>query len=105
MLESLLKSAKAAKAEVANLSRAGKDAALIAMADALIAREAEILNANRADLDAAAGTISEVMLDRLRLTPERIGSFFGPGRKVLVDVKGLFSRAEYEGRGYLYWRL
>ena len=72
MLESLLKNAKAAKAEVAALDRARKDAALCAMADALIAHSAGILDANRADLDAAAGTISEVMLDRLRLTPERI---------------------------------
>ena len=72
MLETLLKNAKAAKNEVAALSRAQKDAALCAMADALIAHAAEILEANRADLDAAAGTISEVMLDRLRLTPERI---------------------------------
>ena len=72
MLETLLKNAKAAKPEIAALDRARKDAVLSAMADALIAREAEILRANRADLDAAAGTISEVMLDRLRLTPERI---------------------------------
>ncbi len=72
MLESLLKNAKAAKAEVAALDRARKDAALCAMADALIAHCAGILDANRADLDAAAGQISEVMLDRLRLTPERI---------------------------------
>ena len=72
MLEALLKNAKAAKGEVAALDRAKKDAALLAMADALTAQEAAILEANRADLEAAAGTISEVMLDRLRLTPERI---------------------------------
>ncbi len=72
MLETLLNNAKAAKAEIANLDRARKDAALYAMADTLIARQTEILTANRADLDAAEGTISEVMLDRLRLTPERI---------------------------------
>ena len=72
MLETLLENAKAAKGEVAALDRAKKDAALLAMADALTAQEAAILEANRADLEAAAGTISEVMLDRLRLTPERI---------------------------------
>ena len=72
MLETLLTNAKAARPEVAALTRAQKDAALHAAADALIARQSEILDANRADLDAAAGTISEVMLDRLRLTPERI---------------------------------
>ena len=72
MLETMLQNAKAAKTAVAALTRAQKDAALAAMADALDAHEAEILEANRADLEAAAGTISEVMLDRLRLTPERI---------------------------------
>ncbi len=72
MLETLLENAKAAKPAVAALDSETKNAALHAMADALIAREAEILSANRADLDAAAGTVSEVMLDRLRLTPERI---------------------------------
>ncbi len=72
MLEALLKNAKAAKAEVAVLGTAQKNAALTAMADALTARQAEILSANRADLEAAADTISEVMLDRLRLTEARI---------------------------------
>ena len=72
MLEELLKNAKAAKSSVAALTRAQKDAALLAMADALEARQDAILDANRADLDAAAGRISDVMLDRLRLTPARI---------------------------------
>ena len=30
---------------------------------------------------------------------------FGEGRKVLLDVKGLFDREEYEAAGYIYWRL
>ncbi len=34
-----------------------------------------------------------------------IGSMFGDGRKVLLDVKGLFSRREYEKAGYSYWRM
>ena len=72
MIETMLKAAKAAKEEVAALDTARKNAALNAMADALIAGQTEILSANAADLDAAAGTISDVMLDRLRLTPERI---------------------------------
>lgn len=32
-------------------------------------------------------------------------SFFGEGQKVLLDVKGLLCRADYEKAGYLYWRL
>ena len=31
--------------------------------------------------------------------------FFAPGRKVLLDVKGIFDRGEFENAGYCYWRL
>lgn len=31
--------------------------------------------------------------------------FFGEGQKVLLDIKGLFDRKEYEDAGYSYWRL
>lgn len=34
-----------------------------------------------------------------------IDKLFGDGQKVLVDVKGLFDRKEYEAVGYSYWRL
>lgn len=30
---------------------------------------------------------------------------YGAGKKVLLDVKGIFDRAGYERAGYLYWRL
>lgn len=36
---------------------------------------------------------------------EQIDAMFGEGQKVLVDVKGLLDRAEYETAGYIYWRL
>ena len=72
MIETMLREAKAAKAEVASLPTERKNAALCAMADALLAQQSAILGANSADMDAAKGTISDVMLDRLRLTPERI---------------------------------
>lgn len=36
---------------------------------------------------------------------EQIDAMFGVGQKVLVDVKGLLDRAEYEAAGYIYWRL
>ena len=36
---------------------------------------------------------------------KEVGAFFGGGRRVLIDVKGIFSRSEYEAAGYLYWRL
>lgn len=31
--------------------------------------------------------------------------FFGSGKKVLLDIKGLLNRKEYESAGYSYWRL
>ncbi len=62
-----------AATELALASRAVKDAALGAMADALSAAAPDLLTENRSDVDAAraAGT-AEAMLDRLALTPDRI---------------------------------
>ena len=36
---------------------------------------------------------------------EQIDKFFGEGRKVLLDLKGLLNRSEFEVAGYNYWRL
>ena len=38
-------------------------------------------------------------------TMEEIDRFFGAGQKVLLDLKGLLNRKEYEAAGYSYWRL
>ena len=71
-MKTMLTAAKAAKTEIACLTTEQKNAALCAMADALLANEADILAANALDLEAAKGTVSDVMLDRLLLTPARI---------------------------------
>ena len=71
-MKTMLTAAKAAKQAVAKLTTAEKNAALLAMADSLIACTDAILDANRQDLSAAQDTISTVMLDRLRLTKARI---------------------------------
>jgi glutamate-5-semialdehyde dehydrogenase len=65
--------ARAASHGLALATRAAKDRALHAMADALLAREAEVLAANAEDVDRAeaAGTPPNVV-DRLRLTTERL---------------------------------
>ena len=34
-----------------------------------------------------------------------LDALFAPGPKVLLDLKGLLDRAEYEAAGYRYWRL
>ena len=71
-MKEMLTAAKAAKFEIAKLTTDQKNAALNAMADALVAHEAEILAANAQDMTAAKGTVSDVMLDRLQLTSARI---------------------------------
>ena len=43
--------------------------------------------------------------DFAEMSIKEVGAFFGDGRRVLIDVKGIFSRSEYEAAGYLYWRL
>lgn len=40
-----------------------------------------------------------------KLTLPQIGNLFGNGKKILIDIKGIMNRKEYEDAGYLYWRL
>ena len=81
----LLAAARGAKNEVGQLSTWQKNQALLAMAEALEESRENILAANALDLSAARGNISEVMLDRLRLTPERIVAM----ARGIRDVVGL----------------
>lgn len=39
------------------------------------------------------------------LSMEDINALYGEGKKIMLDLKGLLSRKEYENAGYLYWRL
>ena len=71
-MKQMLMAAKAAKLEVSQLSAEKKNAALEAMAAALLGDIDEILAANAQDMDAAKGQVSNVMLDRLLLTQSRI---------------------------------
>ena len=68
----MLTAAQAAKMEIAQLTTDQKNAALLAMAQALLDNQDLILEANAQDMEAAKGTVSDVMLDRLQLTPARI---------------------------------
>jgi glutamate-5-semialdehyde dehydrogenase len=71
-MKQMLMAAKAAKLEVSQLPAEKKNAALEAMAAALLGDIDEILAANAQDMDAAKGQVSDVMLDRLLLTQSRI---------------------------------
>ncbi len=65
--------ARAAARRLALLSRGAKDAALEALADALVAATPDVLEANRQDLDRGReGGLSEALLDRLRLDERRV---------------------------------
>ena len=74
--QEILEAARAARSALGLSSGEVRRAALLGMAEALCspARQQAILEANAADLEAARGHISEVMLDRLALTPERISA-------------------------------
>src|SRR5947208_12392449 len=65
--------ARTAAARLAPMTRAAKDAALLAMADALVAESASVLAANREDLERGReGGLSEAILDRLSLDAKRV---------------------------------
>lgn len=68
----LLIKAKESRAAIAGLNTEEKNAALLAMADALLEDTAAILAANEEDMKASEGKISPVMMDRLALSRERI---------------------------------
>ena len=68
----ILKSAKSAVKTMLTLTTEEKNNALLAMADALEENEDYILSENALDIEAARDKISPVMIDRLRLTKDRI---------------------------------
>lgn len=81
----MLKEAKKAKNEIANLSTEKKNLGLEYMAQVLIHNKEKILEANSIDLENAKDKITEVMLDRLRLTDQRIEAM----AKGILDVINL----------------
>lgn len=68
----MLTAAKAAVREISCLSEGEKNAALSSMAEALLEDTDLILAANLKDVEKARGVISDVMIDRLLLTADRI---------------------------------
>ncbi|HYG93992.1 MAG TPA: glutamate-5-semialdehyde dehydrogenase, partial [Nocardioides sp.] len=83
--------ARTASRALALATRGRKDAALQAMADALLARTDELLTANGEDVARAEGEgTSANIIDRLRLTPERLAGMAQGLREVagLADPVG-----------------
>ena len=91
LVQAKAQAAKQATAKLAVTSTAVKNAALLAMAAALEAQQAEILAANERDMTAAAAKgMKSSMLDRLKLTAERISGMADGLRQVagLADPVG-----------------
>ncbi len=70
--QELMKSARSARTALASASTETKNKALMCMADALEKNTEPILAANAQDMDEQRGIISDVMLDRLALSEDRI---------------------------------
>ena len=80
----ILSAARSAKRAVALADSETRRRALLGMADALCqeANLAAILAANAADMEAARGQITDVMLDRLSLTTQRVQAMASGIREV-----------------------
>ena len=55
------------------------------------------------NMDAVVLAVAHTEFKNLAMSD--IDSLYGDGKKVLIDVKGLLNRKEYEDAGYSYWRL
>lgn len=94
----LLQASKSAAPLLARMAAEEKNAALFAMADALMASVPEILAANAQDVHQARSIYGEVMLDRLALTEGRIAAMAEGIRQVaaLPDPVGrVLERTEH----------
>lgn len=86
MIEDLGVKVKVASKEAAKLSAARKNNFLLFLADALIQNTSRIISENERDLlKAKEHGISDIMLDRLKLTPERI-SDMALGLRQVADL-------------------
>jgi len=91
MLEQMGKAARAASYKLAELSTEQKNQVLLTIADRLEAERADILAANEQDLaDARQNGMSEALLDRLTLNPQRLKGIADDVRQVcrLADPVG-----------------
>lgn len=55
------------------------------------------------DMDAVILAVAHTEFSNF--TMDEMDEFFGEGKKVLLDLKGLLNRKDYEAAGYSYWRL
>lgn len=55
------------------------------------------------DMDAVIVAVAHTAF--AKLTMEDIDGLYGEGARVLLDIKGVLDRKDYEDHGYIYWRL
>jgi glutamate-5-semialdehyde dehydrogenase len=94
--------ARQAARVLARAPTAPKNQALLATADAIVAREAELLAENRKDMEAgAAKGLDAALLDRLELNPERIAAMAEGLRQIaaLPDPVGEVTDMNYRPSG------
>ncbi len=102
-----LLSVQRAKTPLATAGEEQKNNALRFMVDALIENSDAIMKANEADVTAARGRISDSLLDRLMLTPERISAMADGIREVvaLPDPVGKVLKSVTRENGLLIERV
>ena len=93
--------AKKMKAALSFFSSEEKNKALLAMADALIEEKEAILEANEKDVAAARGTVSDVMIDRLQLSPARIEGMANGIRDVVTLPDPVGKVLTYSASSYI----
>ena len=89
----LCRKARAASKEVSALTTDQKNDALRMIADSIEANTEAILAANGEDVAAARGTISDVMIDRLSLSEDRIHGM-ADGVRALIDLPDPVGKVE-----------
>ncbi len=82
-VQDILKAAKESSPSLALAPATLKNQALSAIADELAARAGEVLSANAMDMENGKGKLSTGLLDRLKLSPERIASLVKDVREVI----------------------
>lgn len=82
-VQELLLAAKQSAPSLARAQTSSKNQALAAIADELSARAGEVLSANAIDLENGKEKLSTGLLDRLRLTPDRISGLAKAVREVI----------------------
>ena len=93
-MEEMGRRAKAAARKLALMDAEAKNACLLAIAKALETRQASILQANEKDLASGAEKgLSEALIDRLRLTPERIAGI-GAGLREVAELPDPVGKVE-----------